>query len=247
MAMSNQTAKQIAAWGFLGCTLLGVVPVGCGSSLESAPMRYRAAHDGPRLPDITVERLQHCFEEYGHEFEDSSIRVDTKIQVDSEGRKLGMDTTGLPDRAPDFSACTRSALQDMTIPAWPLRAEPTAHATNGPAKPMGNEMANPVVVVEVLVELGEFVAENEGRAALYAVTLEVLSTVAVAATKEYLRRRRNKDACREHLTNCLMTSTNDERGNHWNERRCRACFLRCKDGVWPASIDFITGPESCAY
>lgn len=44
--------RRIAALGLLGSAIVGLVPLGCGSSIERVPLRYREETKGPRLPDI---------------------------------------------------------------------------------------------------------------------------------------------------------------------------------------------------
>src|SRR4051812_40318834 len=84
--------RRVAAMGLIGCLMLAFLPLGCANSIETAPLRYRTQHQNARhlLPDLTVERLQACVEEYGHQLPSESIRVEATVQVDDEGRNLGL-------------------------------------------------------------------------------------------------------------------------------------------------------------
>lgn len=136
----------------------------------------------------------------------------------------------------------------MTVPAMPLRASSTMETANHPTKPIGNEMANPGVMVEVAVLLGEFMAQHGGKAILYAVTIEVLGTIAVAGTQEMLKRNRWKKNCTDGYVNCIASPAGQQRGNNWNIGRCGTCREVCdrNKGTWPSSIEmFPEGTVSC--
>lgn len=240
--------RHLAAWGLLGCAMMAMTPLGCANSVESAPIRYRAQSRGPYLPDATVEGLQGCVDNHADELMEGPHHVKAHMQVDSEGRKLDFKVTGIPENAPNLAACTRIALQGMTVPMQdlPLRPDETATATNEQTVPRGNEVANPIVVWEIGTALAEFVAAHGGRVILYTVTIEVVGSAGMVGTMWYLKRRQKKKTCQEHLSDCLMTPTNDKQGNNWNTRRCLTCFDRCEDGNWPASV-YINKVESCAY
>lgn len=186
--------------GVAACLLLAFVPFGCASSIETAPLRYREQHQNARhlLPDITVERLQACVEEYGSQLEPQSYRVEAKVQVDPEGRKQDVVVGGIPDSAGDLEACTRIALRDMALPGSlrQLHGEETIGLTKGQIVPRGNEIGNPIVLVELGSALAEFVAAHGGRVVIYAVTVEVLGGLAVVAVTQLSKKcRRVKAAC----------------------------------------------------
>ncbi len=221
-------ARRVAAIALLGCLLLALTPLGCTNSIEMAPARYREQHPNARhlLRDITVERLQECFEKYGHQLASESSRVEATVRVDQEGRSLSLLVEGIPDSAPDFAACTRTTLRDMAVPESLLRLRPeqTASTTNGRTMPMGNEMANPVVAWELAAVLAEFIAQHGGRVVVYSVALTVLTPLAVLAVGKLSKRcRQVKEAC---IISCgdSKLPTGDYAGNPFHK-----CLRECME------------------
>lgn len=53
-------------WGF---AMLGVLPSGCGSGIDSVAVRPGAPKDGLAMPRITEERMQACVTEYAKQLE----------------------------------------------------------------------------------------------------------------------------------------------------------------------------------
>ncbi len=213
-------AKHMAALGFLGCIGMGMMPVGCGSSVESARIQYRAEHDGPRLPDITVERLQSCVVDDPGDLPSSGVRVDARVKVDTNGQIWDIQTTGLPRHTEFFTACTESALHDMTVPDVPLRSVRIASTD----KPTGNELANPGLLVEGAIVLGEFLAQHGAKAVVYAVTIEVLSAVAIEALRKLSKRcQRVREAC---IDSCVGSNlpTGTYSGDPYH-----ACLRQCME------------------
>lgn len=84
----------------------------------------------------------------------------------------------------------------MTVPPLPLRSKANEETTSVQAKPTGNELANPAVLVEVAILLGEFAAQHGAKTILYAVTIQVVAAVAVEGYKKLSEEcRRAKEAC----------------------------------------------------
>lgn len=221
--------RWLSMMGLLGCCILPFMPIGCANSIEQAPVRYHEQHphSGDRLPDITVERLQACFEDHNDQIEQDSLRVGATVQVDPDGQIQRVIVTGIPEIASDFAACTRTALRNMSISpsnVFEMRRRQTSARTNGSTVPKSNEIANPAVVVEVAILLGEFIAQHGGRAVLYAVTIEVLSAAAIAGYKKLSQRcRRVKEAC---IISCGSSTlpTWDPSGNPFHK-----CLRECME------------------
>ncbi len=163
--------RKIASVGLAAGMMAVFVSTGCTSSIEKAPLRYREQHQngGHLLNDITIERLQGCVEEFGEQLSQDSLRVGATVRVDHDGRIKGVTVAGIPDSAPDLAACTRVTLREMLVPPLPLRSDRNEDTANVPAKPVGNEIANVAVFVEIAILLGEFVAQHGGKAIVYAV------------------------------------------------------------------------------
>lgn len=244
--------RWVSVIGFVGCVLPALIPFGCANTVTNASIRYRARHGnrGLLIPDITVERLQACVEEYGAQLEQDSLRVGAIVQVDQDGQTKNVRVNGIPETALDFETCATIALRDMVAPAsvFNLRPDEAASTSSENTAASGNELANPIVVVEVLVALGEFAAEHAGRVVLYTVTIEVLSAAAVAGAMEMVKRNRWRKNCTDGYVTCMASPAGLARGNNWNERRCASCRNVCdKDkGSWPATIQmFPEGTVSC--
>jgi len=249
LGMKHVRAVRVAAMGLLGCLILAVLPVGCTKSIEMAPVRYRAQHQNARhlLRDITVERLQECVEKYGYQLQSESIDVEATVQVDDEGRHKGLVVKGIPDSAPDLAACTRITLGEMGVPTsvLQLRYEQTASTTNGQTKPMGNALANPIVMWEIAAALAEFAAQHGGKAVLYSVTIEVLSAAAIAGATVYVARRKKKDRCTDYYEACVASSLWHKYGRHQWDSLCSLCAGVCFDnnGEWPSTV----AGKDCTY
>lgn len=190
--------SQIALFSLVVGIAAALGSPGCASSIEQAPVRYREQHQnrGHLLHDNTVERLQGCAEEFAEQVNEDSLRVWATVQVDREGRIYEVTVEGVPDNASDLAACTRVTLQDMSVPSLPLRSDSTDATGSVQAKPQSNEMANPAVAAEVAILLAEFVAQHGAKTILYAVTIQVLSAIAVEGYKKLSKRcRRVKEEC----------------------------------------------------
>lgn len=207
--------------------------------METAVTRYRDENSGARIPDITAERLQGCVEEFGGQLTAESNRVLATVQVDPEGRTQGVTVAGVPES--DFAACVRVALQDMAVPDLALRRR---QETAGQTAPMGNELANPVILWEVGVMLAELLAAHGGKTVLYTVSVEVLSVVAVSGVNVYLRKKR-KDRCTDYYEECVASQLYRDLGRGEGDSRCGACANMCviNNGNWPSAV----GNGTCVY
>ena len=248
---SRALLRRIAAMGLLGCAFVGFVPFGCSSSIERVPLRYREETKGPRLPDITVERLQACVDEYGRQqLEERTYRIDAKVKSDRDGRILDVHMDGIPGNASDFAACTQTALQDMTIPGALLQLRPgqTLGIADKPMVLHRNEAGN-VLIVGVLIVLGEFAAQYGGYVILFAVTVELVDT-AVKDIAGVLRREDEiKEDCRHEFQKCLLSDTADEYGSVEGSSRCEWCLQACtrNGGNWPFRAPKAVGWVRCDY
>ena len=103
------------------CLALAFVPIGCTNSILMAPARYHEQNPDAvdLLPSITVERLQECVEQYGHQLDGSSYQVHVEVHEDPDGFHRKVELSGIPDSAPDLAACTRITRCEMN---WPTRS-----------------------------------------------------------------------------------------------------------------------------
>ena len=237
MATPQRTLTWLGGLGMWGLMFLAMTPLGCGNTIERIPLRYRETTEGPRLPDITVERLQACFEEHKGQLGDQSYRIESKVKVNSGGYAVDAETTGLPEHeAPEFSSCTRIALSNMKVPLsiFPLRTLEALGTANSVDKPLGNQAGNVLIVVGIATVLAEFVIEYGGHMILFAVSVALVEDAIEAAKR---RRRTSKDECTDGFEECMDSKIGDLLGEHWNRSRCGSCLKVCRmTQSWPAQV-----------
>ena len=66
MRNTLRTSTCLGMWGF---AMLGVLPSGCGSGIDSVAVRPVAPKDGLAMPRITEERMRACVTEYAKQLE----------------------------------------------------------------------------------------------------------------------------------------------------------------------------------
>ena len=222
--------------------MLGVLPSGCGSGIDSVAVRPGAPKDGLAMPRITEERMQACVTEYAKQLEAGDWAFRPTIEVAQNGRFIGVDDGGIPNTAADFASCTRDALSNMVVPdvIFNLRtAGANAEPTSATAE-QRMQMGSPAVVVVVVVGLSELVFEAGAYTILFAVTVKVVEKAADDVAD--LARRSpplpdEQDDCAESYAQCIASPAGRARGNHWNETRCATCRAVCqKEKSWPARV-----------
>ena len=233
--MLFQRMRRLLSLGLLACA---TAALGCS---PRARIDSPATSEDPRVPDATAERLRACVEDYGGYLRGGRYRFDYKVKVDEEGRVVDVESKGVPHA--NLAGCTRSALRDMTVPAWMLRVRPAKPTAQAPGE--RGLVGNPGLLVVVGIALAELVIEAGPIVIVCAASLEISGEIAKVA------RKKKEPSCREHLSNCLMTDLADEPGNNWSTRRCPTCYLQCDDkkrpNNWPKSVDLPDGLGSCEY
>ena len=149
MRNTLRTSTCLGMWGF---AMLGVLPSGCGSGIDSVAVRPGAPKDGLAMPRITEERMQACVTEYAKQLEAGDWAFRPTIEVAQNGRFIGVDDGGIPNTAADFASCTRDALSNMVVPdvIFNLRtAGANAEPTSATAE-QRMQMGSPAVVVVVV-------------------------------------------------------------------------------------------------
>lgn len=177
MRNTLRTSTCLGMWGF---AMLGVLPSGCGSGIDSVAVRPGAPKDGLAMPRITEERMQACVTEYAKQLEAGDWAFRPTIEVAQNGRFIGVDDGGIPNTAADFASCTRDALSNMVVPdvIFNLRtAGANAEPTSATAE-QRMQMGSPAVVVVVVVGLSELVFEAGAYTILFAVTVKVVEKAA---------------------------------------------------------------------
>ena len=111
----HHSLRSVAALSCLGwVTLFGLH--GCSSRLGSVQATQNGGSMGhANLPDITVERAKECVEFDGRQLEKGRIVVESTVEVNEDGDKVGVTVSGIPETARDFGVCIRKVLQDMPI------------------------------------------------------------------------------------------------------------------------------------
>ena len=220
-------------------SLVGIMGLGCGSGLgEVTVQESSSAH--PHLPTITAERLQQCFSIYGGQLQPGRHYFNPVVEVNRDGMSRRVETPDMPDTAPDFAACTRIALSDMSIPDGILSLRRTqATATNEVTPEQRSYMGNPAVAVVVVVGLSEIVLEAGAYTVLFGVTVKVLEKAAEDVEEEGW-----KAACIAKYAACIAAVGTFKRGNHLGISRCASCLEACKEEQsWPSDI----GNGSCEF
>ncbi len=177
---------SIRVTGYIGLASFGLMLLGCGGS-TTIRQQQQPTSDHPAIPPITADRLQECVKDYGNQLEGGSWAFSPTLQVNQDGYVVDVKAGEIPNTAPDFAACTRSAIGDMAIPSWIFRMRPTesATSTNEPTRAQRSLMGNPAVVVIVVVEVvyTEIVIEAGIGTILFATTVQLVDDVAEAAKK----------------------------------------------------------------
>jgi hypothetical protein len=130
----------------------------------------------PSLPRITVSRLQNCVSIYGGQLPPGRHHFNPIVKVDQDGMRRGVETPDMPGSAPDFAACTRIALGEMTVPSsvFNMGTTQSAASTNAVTPAQRLYVGNPAVAVIVVVGLSEIVLEAGAYTILFAVTVKVV-------------------------------------------------------------------------
>ena len=114
--LKHHDLRTIVAVGFLASIATGVVLPGCSGRLGPVQATQNGGSiDRPNLPNITVERAKECVEFDGRQLEKGRIVVESTVDVNEYGEKLGVTVGGIPATARDFGVCIRKVLQDMPI------------------------------------------------------------------------------------------------------------------------------------
>ena len=116
--------RNVAALGFwAGVTITtGLASPGCTNRLGPVQATQTAGGMGhANLPDIFVEQAKECVAFDGRQLEKGRIVVESTVDVNEDGDKLGVTVVGIPETARDFGVCLRKLLQDMPIAEQPFR------------------------------------------------------------------------------------------------------------------------------
>ena len=116
--------RKVAALGFwAGVTITtGLASPGCTNRLGPVQATQTAGGMGhANLPDIFVEQAKECVAFDGRQLEKGRIVVESTVDVNEDGDKLGVTVVGIPETARDFGVCLRKLLQDMPIAEQPFR------------------------------------------------------------------------------------------------------------------------------
>jgi hypothetical protein len=225
----------------LGSTTFGLILPGCGGGLGEVVVQELSSTK-THFPTITAERLQECFAIHGGQLPPGRYNFNPIVELNRDGVKQSVKTPDMPDTAPDFAACTRIALGDMSIPdgVLPLRRTETT-ATNEVTPAQRLYLGNPAVAVIVVVGLSEIVLEAGAYTVLFAVTVKVVEKakddVLEALKRTPITDDNDDEDCTARYDQCIDRGGGGQRGNHWHESRCGTCRAVCqKEKSWPAFV-----------
>lgn len=231
--------RAVVALGLFGCVALTLMPLGCASSMENTPFRQVASGAGAPLPQTTAARLQECVETYGDQLSSSYSKVHYRVRVDPGGRIVDVATSEVAEDAPDFAACTRIVLRDMTVSERMLsfRHSGSLGSTNGQT-PAARGLMGDVTVLGAEVALQELLVGVAGTTVVFA----VIVVLAVSGVKDIVEAvdedQENRRRCNEKRTECLQTYRSGKDGPTRGASRCQACYNTCVGlkGEWPSHV-----------
>jgi hypothetical protein len=233
--------KIVAAF-FLGLSLMGLAPMGCGSNTVG-PVRVTQTTKASRsnYPDKTVERFQGCVTEHGAQLGPGHHSLDATMDMDEHGLRYNVEITNLPAPGEDFGGCMRSALQDMVISEklFDEAREKLKAQREEQQKAQKQLLGSPVVVVVgVTVVVTEVFLEAGAITILFATTVTLIDKAATDVM-ELAKRKRWENECNRLRTLCLGTSIQPLPGSVYGSGRCLMCAEQCKkdEGIWPSSVN----------
>ncbi len=239
MLKSNHSIKTIV----LACVIMMVLLFGCGSNIESPPLRHAPTVDEPHAPNQTIVRLRECVEEYGGDLGGAGFSFHYEAKLDADLRVASVKSDVFHA---DFDACTRAAIRAMEMPeerllTWMAKSLAQGdRQTNEGARGLAG---NVVVIVGVVVTLAPIVIKAAG--------VTIVFVLAVAIGEEVIeairRRRPSKEDCIDAYEQCMDSNLGDEDGNNWNMSRCATCLRRCQNenNIWPLQVPMPEGWVPC--
>jgi len=112
----HPSLRNVTTAGFMVSVMMGMALPGCANRLGPVRATQSGGSTGhANLPDIVVERSKECVELYGQQLAPGRVVVESTVEVNEYGDKVGVNLGGLPENAPDFGACIRNVLHDMPI------------------------------------------------------------------------------------------------------------------------------------
>jgi len=241
----SSRTRNLVALGFFGCATMALMPLGCGSRIESPALKDWAPSEGPHAPNTIIVRLRECVEEYGPDLPGLNFRFNYKVQIDENGRALHVKSDVFHA---DLDGCTKMALRAMQISPEvlaPWLSQPIAQG-NGQTKGARGVVGN-VIILGMAIALGDIIINAGGITVIIAISLAMAEDVVEAIRRRPRPEPDEEKSCTQHLSDCLMSDVASKKGSVWKHTLCRSCFERCRDGEWPASINLAGRTESCYY
>lgn len=104
------------------CVATGFALHGCTNRLGPVYATQTAGGpDNPNLSDNTIEHTKECMETYGRQLETGRTLLESKVDLNESGDIVNVTISGIPETAPDFGACVRNVLRDITVPGQSFR------------------------------------------------------------------------------------------------------------------------------
>lgn len=176
----HPSLRNVTAAGFWVSVIMGLALPGCANRL--GPIRAtqsRGSMGHANLPDIVVERSKECVELYGQQLALGRVVIESAVEVNEDGDKVGVNLGGLSENARDFGACIRNVLHDMPIADQSLHdAVKTLKFNRKHAGDSHDALVNFINVVPgVPIVESELVLEADGYTVVLPVTVKVVATL----------------------------------------------------------------------
>lgn len=175
--MLRRTKWSLAAC-FFGSAVLGLMPVGCSSTIGPVTAQQSLQSDRPDVPTVTVERLKECVSTYGGQIEPMEYGFRPEVKVTDKGKIVEVVVDDIPGIARDFRICVRQALNDIDVPLpWLLRMRDLKEAMEKDQAAVDQRKfvgmpvtgSSPLIVAVVGIAFAELALQAAGYTFLFAI------------------------------------------------------------------------------
>jgi Novel toxin 16 len=118
----SRRLRNVITCSFWGFVVMGCGLHGCTNRLGPVYATQTAGGpDNPNLADNMIEHTKECMETYGWQLATGRTLLESKVDLNESGDNVNVTIMGIPETAPDFGACIRNVLRDITVPEQSFR------------------------------------------------------------------------------------------------------------------------------